>query len=1135
MVEGTNRTARIFLSSTFRDFGEERNLLVREVFPALRAKLKDRFVELVDVDLRWGITAEEAERGEVLPICLAEIDRSRPYFIGLLGERYGWVPEKDKYPASLLRERRWIKAHQGGKSVTELEILHGVLNDPAMAGRARFYVRSSVYARRKGGEYLPRDKADRERQQALKARVRQSGFPVVRYATPRDLAKRLERDLWAILDAQFPAETVPDAFEREAIRHEAYAVPRRRLYLGGEGYLRALKALVRRGAPRILITGQSGGGKSALIANALGGLRTPKTQLFQHYLGSGVDAADPVSLVRRLIEHIRRITSSDEQIPSQPQPLFDSISKWLAIASAYAEQHGVRWIFALDALNSVSVHRDLRWFPDFLPARVQFIVSCLPGEVYEALERKGSWRILPIEPLNRRAQKNLLDGYLRRYNKNLPKPLLVRALGHPLAGNPLWLKTLSEELRVFGSHEQLGRRLDTLLGPPRGKVSGEPPTVDDLFEHVLARLESDHGKKIVKEAMSVLWASRAGLRESELLAILKCSPAQWAAIRYGLDEALHETTGRLVFAHDFMRDAVRDRYLLSRVAQRAAHVRLATVFEALPIDERVVEELPFQWQAAEKWRRLEVTLTSLEVFEKMHGHENGADLMRYWLALEAAYDKPILVSRIRQAWARWERSLKGLAKASVMGKLADFLHEAGRSINDEFAEKLLRSALQIVRTESGCEGHLYLELATSLRSILKGRCLFSEAESHARFVCETLERAGEDGQALSAALSNLADLRETVGDYVAAEEYFRRALIIAERVFGHSHAETAARKDGLAGALCALGRLEESKRLYEQALAISERVRGVNHPDTCYRLNNLGVVLLRLDRIAEAEECFKKALRISEDTHGPNHPVTASRLDNLAQSTRDRKLAEQAYRRALKIREEMLGSGHPDTGITMNNLAMLLEASGRLAEAEDLIRRDLQGLIATYGENHPDVGIATGNLGRVIGSAGDATEAARLYKRAWAIHEKSLGAQHEFTLISLLGMAKWSQRCGDLESAIHAFRQSVAVMGDYPKRNVVETMVILAALGECLARVGRHPEADEVFAKELSMLKEVEGGESLGVARLRLRTAKLMLETGCVDSALGHLRAARIVCEALGDAATDELRRISQLEADAAG
>ena len=60
-MSSTSRTARIFLSSTFRDFGEERDLLVRKVFPGLRERLKDRFVELVDVDLRWGITAEQAE------------------------------------------------------------------------------------------------------------------------------------------------------------------------------------------------------------------------------------------------------------------------------------------------------------------------------------------------------------------------------------------------------------------------------------------------------------------------------------------------------------------------------------------------------------------------------------------------------------------------------------------------------------------------------------------------------------------------------------------------------------------------------------------------------------------------------------------------------------------------------------------------------------------------------------------------------------------------------------------------------------------------------------------------------------------------------------------------------------------
>jgi nephrocystin-3 len=82
-----SRTVRVFLSSTFRDFAEERDLLVRKVFPELRRKCRDRQVELVDVDLRWGITEEEAQQGKVLPICLTEIDRSR----SRAGAFCGWV------------------------------------------------------------------------------------------------------------------------------------------------------------------------------------------------------------------------------------------------------------------------------------------------------------------------------------------------------------------------------------------------------------------------------------------------------------------------------------------------------------------------------------------------------------------------------------------------------------------------------------------------------------------------------------------------------------------------------------------------------------------------------------------------------------------------------------------------------------------------------------------------------------------------------------------------------------------------------------------------------------------------------------------------------------------------------------
>lgn len=114
--------------------------MVREVFPALRERLRDRLVELVDVDLRWGIRPEEAERGEVLDVCLDEIDQCRPYFIGLLGERYGWIPLADQYPAGVVDRHPWLLEHKGGTSVTELGIRHGVLDKLGMGPRTRFFL-----------------------------------------------------------------------------------------------------------------------------------------------------------------------------------------------------------------------------------------------------------------------------------------------------------------------------------------------------------------------------------------------------------------------------------------------------------------------------------------------------------------------------------------------------------------------------------------------------------------------------------------------------------------------------------------------------------------------------------------------------------------------------------------------------------------------------------------------------------------------------------------------------------------------------------------------------------------------------------------------------------------------------------
>ena len=94
-MAGVTTTIRVFISSTFVDEHGERDELIRRVFNELNAAFRSRWINVVPVDLRWGVSHEETT--VIQQTCLNEIDHCRvhasdaPWFIGLRGERYGWV------------------------------------------------------------------------------------------------------------------------------------------------------------------------------------------------------------------------------------------------------------------------------------------------------------------------------------------------------------------------------------------------------------------------------------------------------------------------------------------------------------------------------------------------------------------------------------------------------------------------------------------------------------------------------------------------------------------------------------------------------------------------------------------------------------------------------------------------------------------------------------------------------------------------------------------------------------------------------------------------------------------------------------------------------------------------------------
>ena len=111
---------RIFVSSTFKDLDIEREMLIKGVFPKVKAYALDKGISLYFVDLRWGITSYNSL--EIIKSCLDEIDNCAPYFIGILGNRYGYVPSDING-----LELDNIEQYKN-KSITEMEITYGVFN-----------------------------------------------------------------------------------------------------------------------------------------------------------------------------------------------------------------------------------------------------------------------------------------------------------------------------------------------------------------------------------------------------------------------------------------------------------------------------------------------------------------------------------------------------------------------------------------------------------------------------------------------------------------------------------------------------------------------------------------------------------------------------------------------------------------------------------------------------------------------------------------------------------------------------------------------------------------------------------------------------------------------------------------------
>jgi nephrocystin-3 len=906
-------TLRVFISSTFRDMHSEREILVKKVFPQLRQFCAERWLDLIEVDLRWGIPEE---RRDVLPICLAELENSQ-YFVALLGNRYGSVPDISK---DTLGKHPWLADYKN-RSVTELEIVYRLHCSPDTVRRSFFYFRDPQADSRK---QLTKEPEGTDlgilRQENLKERIMESGCPVYKnYTSPDSIGQQILNDLTEAIGRDYPINRIQDSVLAERIEHEAVATAHLRGFVPRQGYTERLNQLLRTSEKPIVVVGNAGSGKSALLANWTREHRkdNPDDIVVEHYIGATTKSAAWAEIVRRWIAELRHRYRFDPRLARYYEvsdevvelgKLLNAFHNHLFLAMRLPQQ---RLIFVLDGLDKLedSTDESLWWLPEEFSSNIKLLLSARPGPSVACARDRG-WVVEGLEEFTLEELSEAAPVYLRQYGKELSKQHIERLVAASQARQPLYLRVVLNELRLFGSHEELDKCLARHL---------EASDLLALYRSVFRRWQSDYNQplypNLVEDALSLLAFSRNGLTEYEWLELLRgrrdaLPRIVWAPLFLTLQAHLINKSGLWCFAQEVLNHAVTRTFVPTEEDQYRVHRRLADYFARSDPVDRKLSEMPWHLQMCQDWVQLKQCLSDLDLTERFWLEGRVDELLSYWNALGSASS---MVAAYHEALKQDEAiGIKPERLAANYIQLADIFIFVGQL---EDAESFYRKALRIG----------YADL-------------------------------GPDHPSIAGVQDRLGQLLVRLGKPVQAEELLRKVLHAKEMALGPIHISLSATLLALGEAFEAQRRWTEAERCYERALELCHFLHGELHSNTALCAVKLGVILFHRGQTDRAEEFCKRAIIINKQLPHADNPTAWRAMDVLAEIHLRKERyakAEALYQGILDRRREIIGLEDTSVAMTLSRLGLVKALQGDLANGTKLCQEALDICHRTVGSDHP--------------------------------------------------------------------------------------------------------------------------------------------------------------------------------------
>lgn len=968
---------RIFISSTFRDMEAEREHLLRRVFPEIRALCRLRGVTFTEIDLRWGLTEEEATLGRVIRTCLEEIDRCRPHFIGMIGSRYGWVPEYHEVamdPELLSRFPHVEEMAIEGKSITEIEFTHGVLAGGSEVESAiRFYSRQSERASDEDGERI---------NQMIKG-IREAGLRVDPFESVEELGEKVRRGLLETIDRYWPESGLPDENQRENRVHTAFARSRRRAFIPDPTAITRFNLWMASGTAPLLIRGQSGYGKSALSAFLVDTFRQKNRDAFvvEHYVGASERSGRAIDAIRYSITSIIDEFELEEKVPESDQSLLEGFSPWLFRLGHLAQESGRMVLILIDGVDRFP-ERDLEIFPINMPTNVHLLLTASPGPATERLKELESLELGPIDDQRRR--QGIVIRYLGEYHKGISGERLQRIASAENSAVPLFLRLIAEELRLHGDHNTLDEAIDRLL---------EPDDLAGAFDALLSRLESDFGAETLRSILSLLALAETGLSEVEILGISNITRMDLSALLPSLDHHLIWSGGLLSFHHDVLRSAVERRYLRNADVVTEVRRSIADWFGSEPASPRTIYELLPQLDRLGDTEKIIETLSRTDLFFRSANDKSTLELFPWWMKVSTpermveVYHSIILeeTMAVRNELSSMSPAEKG--RESVKSRLRQLsrsilpIVDAGASL---ILTKLYQQLREIFTPLLPPEHEMLLDINYGIiradwsNGVIEGlpgriadhlRRLRSVPEVNWRQVVDTknfhavaLAANGESAQAeeihreiiamedlavttRTNSLSNLAELCMRSGAIEEAEELMQQALTLKRQHYGNEHPVTAMALNNLGAIHHFRGDHEASLAYMKEAAAIRRQVFGDRHFMTLRSLGNVATTLNSLERYEEAAEILAPLITLVEEVIGKDHQDMIEYLQSFATATTHLQRFEEAEVQ-LDRADSLLPNAQPALHLFHSvalryNRAQLRYAQGKREEAISLLREIL--------------------------------------------------------------------------------------------------------------------------------------------------------------------------------------------------